>query len=242
MKRAICLMFLIVFSVVAVFCGVRLYNEYHEDRTQEIQFEEIAEFVNEDTATGNTGCSNSFDELYKQNNDFFGMIKIPNTNINYPLMQTKDNPNYYLHRNFKKEYSRYGTPYIQENCELNESDNTIIYGHNMKTKQMFHDLTLYSSKAFYESHKCIYIATRNKQDSYEIIAVIKTVADSNSFNYSTFVNANDEADFKAYIDKCKELSLYNIDCSAEYGDKLITLSTCEYSRTNGRFVVVAKRI
>lgn len=61
------------------------------------------------------------------------MIKIPNTNINYPVMESKNHPNYYLYRNFNKEYSRYGTPYIQENCELNESDNTIIYGHNMKT-------------------------------------------------------------------------------------------------------------
>lgn len=242
MKRTVCLIFIVVSLVVTCICGIKLYNEYHDDRVQVQQFEEILEFIDEDTEIVDTDCSNHLDELYTKNNDFVGMIKIPNTNINYPVMQSKNNTNYYLHRNFNKEYSRYGTPYIQENCELNESDNTIIYGHNMKTKQMFHDLTLYSIKSFYESHKYIYITTKDKQYSYEIIATIKTVADSNSFNYSDFVNASDETEFKNFVDKCKELSLYNIDCFAEYGDKLITLSTCEYSKDNGRFVVVAKRI
>lgn len=242
MKRAVCLILMVVSLVVTCICGIKLYNEYHDDRVQEQQFEKILEFINEDTEIVDTDCSNHLDELYTKNNDFVGMIKIPNTNINYPVMESKNHPNYYLYRNFNKEYSRYGTPYIQENCELNESDNTIIYGHNMKTKQMFHDLTMYSSESFYESHKYIYITTKDKQYSYEIIATIKTVADSNSFNYSDFVNSSDETEFKNFVDKCKELSLYNIDCLAKYGDKLITLSTCEYSKDNGRFIVVAKRI
>lgn len=205
MKRTVCLILIVISLVVTCICGIKLYNEYHDDRVQEQQFEKILEFIDEDTEIVDTDCSNHLDELYTKNNDFVGMIKIPNTNINYPVMQSKNNTNYYLHRNFNKEYSRYGTPYIQENCELNESDNTIIYGHNMKTKKMFHDLTLYSSKSFYESHKYIYITTKDKQYSYEIIATIKTVADSNSFNYSDFVNASDEAEFKNFVDKCKEV-------------------------------------
>ena len=74
-----------------------------------------------------------------------------------------------------------------------------------------------------------------------MIAAFKTVAYSESgFKYYHFVNAESEAAFDEYIEGCKELSLYDTGVSAEYGDQLITLSTCEYSRTNGRMVIVAK--
>ena len=65
---------------------------------------------------------------------------------------------------------------------------------------------------------------------------------ADSFKYYHFVNAETPEDFSAFIEKCKELSFYDTGVSAEYGDKLITLSTCEYSRSNGRLVVVAKKI
>ena len=79
----------------------------------------------------------------------------------------------------------------------------------------------------------------------EHIAVFKTVVYTDSpesFKYYQFVNADTEDEFNAYITKCKELALYDTGVTAEYGDKLITLSTCEYSRNNGRMVVVAKKI
>ena len=79
----------------------------------------------------------------------------------------------------------------------------------------------------------------------EILAVFKTVVYTDSpeaFKYYRFTDAQSPEEFEVYIDKCKELSLYDTGVSAEYGDKLITLSTCEYSRTNGRIVVVAKKV
>ena len=92
---------------------------------------------------------------------------------------------------------------------------------------------------------CISFDTLTDRQTYEVIAVFKTVVytDSpDSFKYYHFVNAETDEDFTAYVEKCKELSLYDIGVTAEYGDKLLTLSTCEYSRTNGRLVVVAKLI
>ena len=83
-----------------------------------------------------------------------------------------------------------------------------------------------------------------KEDSfgdYEVIAAFKTVAYSEEgFKYYHFVRAEQEEDFDEFIAKCKELALYDTGVTAEYGDQLITLSTCEYSRTNGRMVIVAK--
>ena len=85
--------------------------------------------------------------------------------------------------------------------------------------------------------------TLTKRGEYEIVAVFKTVAYSSAgFRYYDFVDAEDENDFNAYIAKCKELALYDTGVTAEYGDRLITLSTCEYSAQNCRLVVVAKKV
>ena len=172
-----------------------------------------------------------------------GWIAIDGTKLNYPVMQTKNNPNFYLKRNFEKEYSDLGVPYIQENCDILNSDNLIIYGHHIKGGKMFGALESYKSKSFYEKHKTIHFDTLTEQAEYEIVAVFKTVAYSaEGYRYYDFVNAETEEAFAEYVAKCKELALYDTGVSAEYGDKLITLSTCEYSAQNGRLVVVAKKV
>lgn len=168
---------------------------------------------------------------------------IPGANIDYPVMQTVDEPNYYLKRGFDKQYSDYGVPYVQENCDLALSDNCVIYGHHMNNGSMFADLCKYESEDFYQEHKIIRFDTLSGFGEYEIVAVFKTVAYSEQgFKYYHFTRAESAADFDAYIAQCKAHSLYDTGVTAEYGDKLITLSTCEYSRKNGRMVVVAKRI
>ena len=184
-----------------------------------------------------------YKELYLQNEHLVGWLSIAGTTINYPVMQTVDSPNYYLKRNFEKEYSDLGTPYIQENCNIAESDNLVIYGHHIKDGKMFGALNDYKSKSFYEEHKTIQFDTLTEQAEYEIVAVFKTVAySSEGFRYYDFVNAENAEAFDEYIAKCKELALYDTGVSAEYGDRLITLSTCEYSAQNGRLVVVAKKV
>ena len=184
-----------------------------------------------------------YKELYLQNEDMVGWISIAGTTINYPVIQTPDEPNFYLKRNFEKAYSDLGTPYIQENCNIAESDNLVIYGHHIKGGKMFGALEDYKSKSFYEEHKTIQFDTLTEQAEYEIVAVFKTVAYSvEGFRYYDFVNAENEEAFDAYIGKCKELALYDTGVNAKYGDRLITLSTCEYSAQNGRLVVVAKKV
>ena len=136
-----------------------------------------------------------------------------------------------------------GVPYVQENCDLGLSDNCVIYGHHMNNGSMFADLCKYADEDFYRQHKTIRFDTLSDFGEYEIVAAFKTAAYSEQgFKYYHFVNADSAEDFDAYIAKCKELALYDTGVSAEYGDKLITLSTCEYSRQNGRMVVVAKQV
>ena len=242
---AACLLGLAAFSVYLI------YDHYAQLEEQTEAFEEIAETVeqapDDEPVPEDVPISEGEDvlakyqELYLQNEDMVGWISIDGTTINYPVMQTKDNPNYYLKRNFEKEYSDLGTPYIQEDCDLLTSDNLIIYGHHISGSRMFGALEDYKSKSFYEEHKTIRFDTLTQQGEYEIVAVFKTVAySSEGFRYYDFVRAESEEEFNAYVETCRELALYDTGVTAEYGDKLITLSTCEYSAANGRLVVVAK--
>lgn len=182
--------------------------------------------------------------LYLQNDDMVGWIEIEGTKLNYPVLQTPDEKDFYLHRDFNKENSKHGAIYVQENCDVwTPSDNVVIYGHNMKDGSMFATLLKYRKQEYWEEHRYIYFNTLLERHTYEIVAVFKTTATiGKGFDYHLFVEAEDEEEFDAYIDRIKKLSYYDTGVDAEYGDKLITLSTCEYTLTNGRFVVVAKRV
>lgn len=179
--------------------------------------------------------------LYRENDDLVGWIKIDGTNINYPVVQSKDAPNFYLKHDFEKNYTDYGCPYAQQNCDVQApSDNVVLYGHNMKDGTMFCDLTNYKSESFWAQHRTIQFDTLTQKNEYTVIAAFKGEA-AELFAYNAFVDAATPEEFDAYVAAVKELALYDTGISAAYGDKLITLSTCEYSFENGRMVVVAKR-
>lgn len=239
MKRILFISFVIMLVSISLISIFFIYKDKKEDIEQEKVFEEIIDIVNESEEKEENAIN--IEELYKINNDIVGWLKIDNTNINYPVMQTKDRPNYYLKRNFYKKYSSLGTPYIAENCSIETSDNLIIYGHHIKGKRVFGELENYKSKEYYNNHKNIKFYTMQEKAEYEIIAVFKTIAYT-GFRYYEFYNAKDEREFCTFLNKCKELSFYDTEKIAEYGDKLITLSTCEYSNPNGRLVVVARKI
>ena len=112
----------------------------------------------------------------------------------------------------------------------------------MNDGSMFADLCKYKSKDFWQTHPTIWFDTLDSFGVYEIVTVFKTVVYAqNGFRYFDYVELDDPARFDAYIARCKALSLYDTGVEARYGDKLITLSTCEYSRENGRMVVVARK-
>ena len=238
MKKTICIILLLALSVVFAGSACFYISEYLQDKEQLDELESVVQTAHDNKQNAN----NKYAELYAQNSDFIGWLRIDGTGIDYPVMQSKDDPDFYLKHNFSKEYSRFGLPYMQANCGLS-SDNIIIYGHNIKSKSMFNELTRYKDKDFYAAHKYITFDTLDEQRTYAVIAAFKTVAYSDSgFQYYDFVSANTEEEFNAYVEKCKALSFYDTGLTAEYGDKLLTLSTCEYSQKNGRFTVVAKLI
>lgn len=243
MKKIIYRIIMVLLIGIMLISSYFIYKSRKEDKIQENIYEEIIEVAKakENKEENEEQQEINMQELYNVNNDIVGWLKIDNTNINYPVMQTKNTQNYYLRRNFYKEYSQWGTPFLSENCDIQSSDNLIIYGHHINNSKMFGELEHYKKEEYYKNHKYIKFYTMNEKKEYEIIAVFKTVAYT-GFKYYQYSNFNNEREFETFINKCRELSFYHIEKNINYGEKLITLSTCEYSQENGRLVVIAKGI
>lgn len=236
--------FIVLVAIIVASSYYILSNLLQEERQQD-EFEEIQNIVEESQKENQKEAEDKIDlyNLYSINNDVVGWIKIEGTNINYPIMQNEE---YYLKRNIYKEYSSYGTPFLADYCNINTSDNLIIYGHHIKSGMMFADLDKYKSYDYFANHKIIKLyklqGTDTIEEEYKVIFCFKTTVNKGGFKYYNFYNATSEADYNSFVEQCRELAFYNTEESASYGDKLITLSTCEYSLNNGRMVVVARKI
>ena len=254
-KYIIILSLLIVILAISSFFIIKEFAENKKetdiyDELQEIVIEENTDIDTKNVDTeiekseGKSSNKYNLENIAKINSDVVGWIKIENTNIDYPVMQNGD---YYLHRNIYKNYSSHGTPYLAEYCNIQYSDNLIIYGHHMNDNSMFAQLDNYKKHSFYENHKYIkfysYYNGKTIEKTYEVAIAFKTVVYSDKgFKYYNYTNFSDVQELNDFIENCRKLEFYNTGIDINYGDKLITLLTCEYSQKNGRIVVVAKQI
>lgn len=183
--------------------------------------------------------------LYNNNKSLIGWIKIDDTLIDYPVMQSS-NEDYYLNHNFNQEKDNNGSIFIDSDCSIwPRSQNIIIYGHNMKSGKMFGELKKYKDKSFYEKHPYIRFDTLYQKGRYQIIYVFSdkvydeaTIA----FKYYQFINANSQEEWDSAMNDMAAKSMYDTGQRAYWGDDIITLSTCDYEKDADRFVVVAKKI
>ena len=188
-----------------------------------------------------------YQAVYALNNDLVGWINIPGTNIDYPVMQTPTRKDYYLYRNFDKEWSSWGSIYVREECDVfGPSDNVVIYGHRMKDKTMFYQLeNNYTKKSFWQDHQYFTFDTLYEHHTYQIIAAFNVDVTANDFfAYHLYNDFANEEEFNQFMATVHSMQLYDTGLTAEYGDQLLTLSTCRNNTYyyNQRFVVVAKRI
>lgn len=187
-----------------------------------------------------------YESLSLKNPDLIGWISIEDTPINYPVMYTPEQKDYYLHRNFDGDYEYTGLPFLDEQCQvIPRSTNLIIYGHNMKNTTMFSTLIKYEDQEYFEKHPTIQFDTIYEQGTYQIISAFRSQVYRKSdrvFKFYQFIHAVNEQEFANFCMNIKELSLYDTKQDANYGDELLTLVTCSYHTENGRFVIVAKRI
>jgi sortase B len=186
-----------------------------------------------------------YEKVHQKNQKLIGWVKIDDTIIDYPVMQTINNE-YYLDHNFNQEEDRNGCIFMDYQCDVVKGcDNIILYGHHMKSGKMFGTLNKYSSESYFEEHPVIQFDTIYEKGKYQVMYVFRSKVYSEedvTFKYYQFINAASEMEFNSYLNEMAALSLYDTGVTAAYGDKLLTLSTCDYQEKKGRFVVVAKKI
>lgn len=206
-----------------------------EDSKDQQQFETIAKSIEEQNEDGDTDTTNKVYDLMLKNKDCVGWLKVVDMDINYPVMLTKQNPEFYLRRDFNKEYSYMGTPFMDANCNIGISKNLIIYGHNMKNGRMFAPLMKFKNKEYFDEHQSVEFITPNEKAIYHIICVAKVKADD---SWYSFIDDLGEDDYNEKIKELYSKSLYRSNYEFGYNDEFLTLSTCEYSQNDGRLILI----
>ena len=184
-----------------------------------------------------------YQELAEKTPDFVGWIFIDGTNIDYPVMQTLWEPEYYLHRNFTGEYSYAGVPFVGSGDIEAENEDIFIYGHNMKNGTMFADLLKYQSIEFWKTHPIIRLDTLWARYQYEIFTVL--YADESDWENETdaLFSLTDEKDLseqRTYFQKLKQREIYETGIVPDDNASLLYLVTCCYQKSGERFVVIGR--
>ena len=182
--------------------------------------------------------------LKEKNPDFAGWLRIPGTKVDYPVMHTPDDMQYYIRRDFYGKSSVSGTPFIGDFCDT-DSGSMIIYAHNMKNGTMFGELDEYESEAYRNRHSVLEFDTPDENRRYEIFAAFRTklvYENQEGFRYYEYVGDMTEDKFDEFMGLLRQYSFYDTGSWPEFGDQLIILSTCSYYTEDGRFVVVARRV
>lgn len=238
---------LVLLTVALVVAGIFHHNEMEQKKLEDL----AAQVTTSPTTVATTAPTETlppeilpqYADLAAQNPEMVGWLRIADTAIDYPVMHTPEDPEKYLHTNFEEEYSYPGVPFIDGNCTM-DSDNLLIYGHNMPNGTMFRSLLQYKEEAYWKEHPTICFDTLYEEQEYEVLAAFydrvyyKT---EDVFKFYQFIDAEDEQNFDDAIAQFRSKALYDTGVEAAYGDQLITLVTCAYHTDNGRFVVVVRR-
>jgi sortase B len=200
-------------------------------------------------------------DYFEQNNDMVGWIRIPNTTVNYPVVQTVDNV-YYLHRTFERRYHRnVGSIFADFNVPFTPTfrpNNTLIYGHNVGAGIKFNAVALYYPYHFlypragsleaYLANPLVYFDTLYEKGIYKVFAVIFTntrAAQGEVYHYHRQRVFPDKDSFLDFAVNIMDRSALYTDVDIRYGDEIITLSTCHYplgAEANTRVALFARRL
>ncbi len=252
-RRTILMLSCITSIVVAGIFGVEIYAE-HKSSTNMKKVQQMAQVsvynastvkaAEPDEEENSNLVTLKMEYLKKKNSDLKGWLRINGTSVDYPIMYTEGDNDYYLEHDFFRNSDRNGLLVLDKRCTPDLTGNHIlIHGHNMKSGAIFGTLKYYKDETYMRKHQGIELDTDTEQRFYEVIAVVDTNSTGeHGFNYAEYINIDDETSFDTYITNLKDRSLHRIASTATYGDELLTLSTCDYTMKNGRLLVVAKRV
>ena len=216
----------IVLTLIIVICAYKIIHQLKEYNDADKVYNLIREEKEES------------DNLFEKNIDYRGWIKIDNTNINYPILQGQDNEEY-LYKDINNEYIVSGSIFMNYLNNGFDDQNTVLFGHNMKNGTMFANLKKYKEEDFFYNNNDIEIELSNGQYlKYKVFSVY--ITDVND-NY-TKTSFEDKDEYKEFLERIKNKSIYKSDISVNENDKIITLSTCSYEFDDARLVVTGKLI
>lgn len=187
-----------------------------------------------------TELTKKLETLNKKYPEAKAWLKVNNTTIDMPVFQSKDN-NKYLRLNRDGKEAKWGEAYLDYRVDLkkiNDKSNIIIYGHNTEQDTLFTPLLKYKNEEFFKKNKTIQLAIKDTEYKFEIISAF--VTDTNYFYIDTEFKSVEEYD--NFTNEIKSKSIYDTGVKLKSNDTILTLSTCEYSIENGRFVVVARLV
>ena len=246
MKRKILFWSLIaVLAAAAVFSGYKFISLMLEYREGEKTYEELTKYVHLEGYTPQDGTPTEgaqqigpyvdHEQLTALNPDFVGWIYIEGTQVNYPIVQGEDN-DYYLHRMFNKEYNAAGSIFVDSGNSANLTDyNTVLYGHNMKNGSMFADVESYRSQGHYDAHPTGLLLTADGNYELQFFAGYAAKTDSRAWELD-FATPDS---YEKWLQQAVSQSFFKSSVTPTASDRVVTLSTCTYDRTNARFVLLA---
>lgn len=252
---ALSLLIILLCLAVAGFSAWKLWGYYQKYHNGEKEYEKLTGYVKdnpEETQVQEDGSKTDvcpvtvdFESLAKINSDIVGWVYIPNSEINYPIVQNPDNE-YYLNHTFEGKANFTGAIFLDSLCQPDfSSDNSIVYGHNLKTGTMFGSLKKmydinYNKEADYREHPVIWIMTPEETMEYRIFAAREISAEADTDVY--MVELESDQEYAKYLTDQKGKSSYETDTEPDATEPMLTLSTCTSDSEDGRFVVQAIRI
>ena len=274
-KKDIILKIVVLIAIVTFFVGAYLLFKFYiiDPAKNDADMKEIQkifysvpedEHLNYTDAEGNTidvatdETTRNWAGVQKVNKEIIGWVKMNNTKIDYPVLYHKgdtDKTQFYLYKNYKKEYSEFGSIFLDYRCTVGgDSKHVILHGHNMGSDKdsMFGSLVRYTIKDgrtqanpdYYKSHALVNFDTPVQNGEWIVFAVMKIdVANTkdNVFDYLR-TDFNSDAQFMNFIYNIKERSYFDVDVPINEDDRIITLSTCSYETDNMRTIVVARKV
>ena len=228
----------VIALIVLLISGYKLGSYFWNAHKEESEFEKLQMKGGHDLVA-----------LHKANPDCYGWIQVKGTRINYPVMWTPKEPEFYIRRNFKKQPTIAGVPFMDANSKLGVTKNYMIYGHHIKAGTMFGDLEKFEDKDFWKKHKTFtfdeYRKGKQITGKYKIMAAFHTKIypeKSKAFKYYNYAGITTNSDYDKYVKGIKSISEYDTGILPKNREQLVTLSTCAYHTDDGRFVIVGTKI
>lgn len=236
----------VILIIIVFFCALQIYQKrlgYYTDSNNYENLKSLSPLsdsaINTDLDKHKKDTENE-KNLKDMNSDYKFWIKVDGTNIDFPVVQGKDN-DFYLHHNFNKEKSFSGSIFVDSSNDLNNDSNIVIYGHNMRNDTMFAQMKHFKNENFFDENKYITLYKDGKKLNFEIFSVY--LSNAKDLDSELKLSFSNKESYETYLKEQADKSLFKREViDLQPNNKIITLVTCSYEFDDARIVVVAKEV